>query len=453
MNLRHHLSATLLLAVPLVGTHLARILIGVTDTVLVGRYGVDPLAALVLATSYFVILMLFGSGYALAVLGVIASARARGDETQVRRSTRMALWLSAAHAIALFPAMWWSGPILSRLGQQPQIAAYAQDWLRVMGFALPATLCGMALNSYLSALGRPNVVLAVTAAGLPVNALLNWALVFGHLGAPELGVTGSALASLAVNWLQLGALALAAGMLAESRPYRLSQRLWKPDPATGRELVILGLPIGLTLVAESGMFTGANVMMGWFGPEALAAHGIALQLAALTFMVHLGISNAATIRVGAAHGNGDRGALRLAAIAAIILSACFALIPMAAFLMIPDVLTGLYLDPSNPRAPIIVALAAGLMLYAGLFQMVDAMQAIALGLLRGIHDTRVPMLLAVLSYWLVGLPAGWALAFPLRMGPPGLWLGLLVGLSTAAVLLMARFWGRRGAAAAGVAAA
>lgn len=444
MTLRHHLSATFLLGLPLVGTHLARMLIGVTDTVMIGRYGVDPLAALVLATSYFVILMMLGSGYALAVMGVIAAARARGDETQVRRSTRMALWLSVVHSAMVLPVMWWSGPILSALGQQPQVAAYAQDWLRVMGFAMPATLCAMALNSYLAALGRPNVVLGVTVIGLPVNALLNWMLVFGHLGAPALGVTGSALASLTVNWLQLAALAAAACLLPQARPYHLFRRLWRPDWTEGRSLLALGLPIGLTLVAETGMFTGANVMMGWFGAAPLAAHGIALQLAALTFMVHLGISNAATIRVGTAHGRGDGHGLRLAALAATLLSACFALVPMTAFLAVPEVLTGLYLNPGDPRAPAIVALAAGLMLYAGLFQMVDAMQAIALGLLRGVQDTRIPMLLAVVSYWLIGLPAGWLLAFPLRMGPPGLWLGLLVGLSAAAALLMARFWGRRG---------
>lgn len=444
MTLRHHLSETFLLGLPLVGTHLARMLIGVTDTVMIGRYGVDPLAALVLATSYFVILMMLGSGYALAVMGVIAAARARGDETQVRRSTRMALWLSVVHSAIVLPVMWWSGPILSALGQQPQVAAYAQDWLRVMGFAMPATLCAMALNSYLAALGRPNVVLGVTAIGLPINALLNWMLVFGHLGAPALGVTGSALASLTVNWLQLAALAAAASLLPQARPYHLFRRLWRADWTEGRSLLALGLPIGLTLVAETGMFTGANVMMGWFGAAPLAAHGIALQLAALTFMVHLGISNAATIRVGTAHGRGDGHGLRLAALAATLLSACFALVPMSAFLAVPEMLTGLYLNPGDPRAPAIVALAAGLMLYAGLFQMVDAMQAIALGLLRGVQDTRIPMLLAVVSYWLIGLPAGWLLAFPLRMGPPGLWLGLLVGLSAAAALLMARFWGRRG---------
>lgn len=444
MSLRSHLSATLILGLPLAATHVARMMLGVVDTVMVGRYGVDPLAGLVLATSVFYILMMLGSGYPLALMGVIATARARGDEAQLRRATRMALWLSGIHAVLVAPLMWWSGPILVALGQDPAVAALAQDWLRAMTLAMPAALGGMALNSFLAALGRPNVVLAVTLAGLPINAALNWVLIFGHLGAPELGVTGAGLASMAVNWMQLGALALACGLLPEARPFHLFRQMWRPDTAAARELFALGLPIGLTLVAETGMFTGANILMGWFGAVPLAAHGIALQIAGLTFMVHLGISNAATIRVGTAHGNGDAAGLRQAAIAAILLSAVFAVVPMAAFLAIPEVLTGFYLNPADPRAPDIVALAAGLMIYAGLFQLVDAMQAIALGLLRGVHDTRVPMVLAVVSYWLVGLSVGWLVAFPLGMGPPGLWLGLLVGLACAAALLMARFWTRFG---------
>ncbi|KGJ07360.1 MATE family efflux transporter [Paracoccus sphaerophysae] len=442
MSLKPHLSATLALGLPLVATHVARMMIGVIDTVMVGRYGVDPLAALVLATSYFFILMILGSGYALGLMGLIATARARRDEVQVRRSTRMAMWLSVIHAALVAPILWWSGQILIALGQEPAIAALAQEWLRVMLFAMPAVLCAMALNSFLAALGRPNAVLIVTLAGLPVNAALNWVLIWGNLGAPELGVTGAALASAAVNWLQLAALLLLAVSLPEARPYHLLQRLWRADWPAARQVFALGLPIGLTLVAESGMFTSTYIMMGWLGTVPLAAHGIALQIASLTFMVHLGISNAATIRVGTAHGNGDAAGLRRAALAAIILSVGFALLAMTAFLAIPRALTGLYLNAGDPQAPAIVALAAVLMVYAGLFQLVDAMQAIALGLLRGVHDTRVPMVLAVVSYWLFGLPAAWLLAFPLGFGPPGLWLGLLVGLSFAAALLMARFWGR-----------
>ncbi|WP_134727068.1 MATE family efflux transporter [Paracoccus luteus] len=442
LRLRPELIATAALGLPLVGSHLARMMIGVTDTLMIGRTGVEPLAALVLANSYFHILTMLGSGYGLVVLGLIAAARARGDDVEARRVTRMALWLSLIHSLAVAPLFWWSGAILTALGQEPQIAALGQDYLRIMAWAMPATLFGMVLNSFLAALGRANMVLAITVAALPLNAGLNWVLIFGKLGLPPLGVTGAALASASVIWVQVGALAACAALLPVARRYHLFLRLWRADWTAFRAVLAMGLPIGLTLVAESGMFTGANVMMGWFGAVPLAAHGIALQITAVTFMVHLGISNAATIRVGSAHGAGDADGLRDAALAAVVLSAALALVPVFLFIVAPGPLIAVYLNPADPNGPAILVLAAALMLYAALFQMVDAMQVIALGLLRGVQDTRVPMMLAIVSYWLVGLPAGWLLAFPLGLGPAGLWLGLLVGLSCAAAALMARFWGR-----------
>ncbi|MBV0892457.1 MATE family efflux transporter [Paracoccus sp. Z118] len=439
---RLHTLPTLVLALPLIGSHLARTAMGVIDTLMVGRYAVEALAAVVLATSVFLILFMAGGGYAIGLMARVASALARGDDTDVRRATRMALWLSILHSALMAPLMWASGPILSALGQEPVIAALAQEWLRVMAFAMPTVLAGMTLNSYLAALGRANVVMWITLAGLPANAVLNWLLIFGPGPFPEWGVFGAALASAAINWVQLAALALCAAWLPVARRFELFARFWKPDWAAFRDILLLGLPIGLTTVAEIGMFTGSNLMMGLFGTDALAAHGIALQISSLTFMVHLGISNAATIRAGTARGHGDPAGLRGAALAAILLSGVFAVLTMAMFLAIPKTLAGLYLSTSDPRTPVIVGLAAVLMIYAAAFQVVDALQAVALGLLRGVQDTRVPMVLAVISYWLIGLPAAWLLAFPLGMGPPGLWAGLVVGLTAAAGLLLRRFWGR-----------
>lgn len=440
MTLRPHMIATIALGLPLIGSHLARMAIGVTDTIMVGRYGVEPLAALVLATSVFFLLYMLGSGYGIGVMGRIAAALARGDETDVRRSTRMALWLSALHATLMAPVLWYSGPILRGLGQTADVAALGQDWLRVMILAMPAVLGGLTLNSFLAALGRANIVLWVTLAGLPLNAVLNWALIFGIGPIPALGVSGSALASLTVNWLQLAALVWLAASLPQAKPFSLWQRFWRPDWPAFRAIAGLGLPIGLTLVAETGMFTGTNILMGWFGAEALAAHGIALQIAALAFMLQLGLSNAATIRIGAAQGMGDAEMMRGAAIAGVVLSFVVAAATMALFVIAPRTLTGLYLDPTEPAAPVIIALAARLMFLGGLFQIFDGLQAMALGLLRGVQDTRVPMLLAVVSYWLIGLPMGWALAFPAGLGPAGLWVGLVAGLAVAALLLLGRFW-------------
>lgn len=439
-NLRPHIFATLALALPLTGSHLARQAIGVTDTVMIGWYGVEPLAATVLATSFFFLLFMLGSGYGIAVMGVIASALARDDKTEVRRATRMALWLSSAHAIVVLPLMWWSGRILLALGQTPEVAAYAQEYLRIMCWAMGPVLWGMTLNSFLAAVGRAHIVLWVTVGGIPINMALNYALIFGYYGAPELGVAGSALASLTVNVAQMIALVICAARLPEARPFDLFRRFWRPDWEALRSIFRLGFPVGLTLVAETGMFAGTNVMMGWFGANFLAAHGIAVQMVSIAFMFHLGLANAVTIRLGTAFGVHDRAGMTQSGLAGTLLSVVFAAIAITIFLTSSEYLAGLYLAADNPEAPVIAGLVGMLMVYAAIFQLADGMQVIALGMLRGVHDTRGPMVLAVISYWLIGLPLGGLLGITAGLGPAGLWIGLCTGLATAAASLMLRFW-------------
>lgn len=439
-HLRPHISALAMLALPLIGANVARLLIAVSDTMVVGRYGVDHLAALVLATSYHLMLFLLGAGYAIGLMGVLAAALARGDGAEVRRATRMTFWLSALHSVAVMPLMWWSGPIFLALGQEPRVAMLAQEFLRIYGLATMPLLWGMTLNSYLATLGRANTVLWVTLGGLPVNVALNVILVFGMLGAPELGVAGSALAGLIVNWLLVAILIAYALWLPKARRFAMGQNPWRPDWEAFFRIFHLGLPVGLTLVAESGMFTGANLLMGLIGATALAAHGIALQLVALAFMVHLGLGAAATIRVGEAAGHRDMPSIADNARAAILLSAIVAILTAALFILMPHTLAGFYLDPDKPSTPEILGLTAKLLLWAGIFQLADGQQAVALGLLRGIQDTRAPMLLAGIAYWLIGLPTAYVVGILLGFGPQGIWFGLLIGLVMAAVLLMLRFW-------------
>ena len=435
-----HLRATLALGLPLVGSHLSRMAIGVADTVMVGWYGVNELAALVIATSFFHILFFLGMGFGIGVMGLIAAAIARDDQIEVRRSTRMALWLSIIFAVLVTPLMWFSEPILLAIGQEPVVAALAQDYLRVAGFGLLPVLCGLTLNSYLAAMERTQVVLWITLAGLPLNVFLNWVLIFGNLGLPEMGVRGAAIAAIVVQFSQLLAIIAYAAWLPSARKHHMFQRFWRPDWTEMRRVFLLGMPIGLTMVAEGGLFVGSNVMMGWIGTRELAAHGIALQLASLTFMLHLGMSNAATVRIGQAKGRGDAVWMRDAAVTVTAVSVVWALMAVAAFELFPRQLVGLYLDATHPETPAIIDIAAGLLFYAGLFQLMDAMQVIGLGLLRGVQDTRVPMVIAGISYWLIGIPVAYGLAFPGGFGPAGLWLGLVAGLTFAAVLLMRRFW-------------
>jgi len=408
--------------------------------VMVGRYGVLPLAAVVLGASSFFVIYVLGSGFAKAVLPMVAAALARGDEAQVRRDTRMGLWLSIAFGAAIYPVFWWSGPILLALGQSPDVSAIAEDYLRVVGLGLVPALCVTVLQSYLSALGRTQVVLWVTLASVGLNIAVNWALIFGNGGFPELGAQGAAVATISTQLLSLGALGVYAGVLPALRRFHLFQRFWRPDWQAMRQVWRLGVPIGFTGLAESGLFQASALMMGWIGTVELAAHGIALEVAALTFMLHVGLSSAATIRVAGFHGQGDGAALRLAAKVALAISFGVALASVVLFVTLPGPIVRLFLDMSKPESAAIVAYGVVLLAVAALFQLADAMQVMALGLLRGLQDTRVPMWLATVSYWLIGIPCSYVLAFPMGYGGVGLWLGLVVGLVAAAASLMWRFW-------------
>lgn len=435
-----HARETLRLGIPLIGSSLAQMALHVTDTVMVGWYGVVSLAAVVLGASSFFIVYVVGSGFAKAVMPMVAAALGRGDEAQVRRDTRMGMWLSIAYGILVLPIFWWSAPILLALGQKPEVAAIAQDYMRIVGFGMVPALIVTVLQSYLSALHRTHVLLAVTLASVGVNILFCWTLIFGNWGFPELGARGAAVATIATQILTLVALVVFAGVLPELKRFHLFQRFWRPDWHALRQVFDLGMPIGLTGLAEGGMFQASALMMGWIGTVQLAGHGIALEVTALTFMMHVGISSASTIRVARFEGQGDREAVRQAAKVGIVMSLGVAIGSVVLFLSAARPIVALFLDLTKPDSDLILSYGVTLLWVAALFQLADGMQVMALGLLRGVQDTRVPMGLAAVSYWIIGIPCSYVLAFPFGFGGVGLWLGLVVGLVSASGSLMWRFW-------------
>ena len=442
LSVADHARAILTLGLPLIGSHLAQFGLHVTDTIMLGWYGVLPLAAGVLGASSFFVIFILGSGFAKAVMPMVASAQGRADEVQVRRVARMGLWLSILFGLICYPVFWYAEAILLALGQKPEVAALGQEYLRVVGLGMIPALLVMVLKSYLAALERTQVVLWVTVAAVPLNAAMNWALIFGHWGAPELGVAGSAIATVVVQIFSLLILCLYAGLLPSLRKYQLFIRFWRPDWQAFADVFRLGWPIGLTGLAESGLFQASALMMGWIGTVELAAHGIALEITALTFMVHVGLSNAVTVRTGRLSGAGDFDGVRLGAKVGIAMSALFAGVTMALFLLFPVPMISVFIDPAEPQRAVIIAIGIALLVCAAIFQFADSMQVMALGLLAGREDTRVPMAFAAVSYWGIGFPASYILAFPMGYGAVGLWLGLVVGLAAAAVSLMWRFWSR-----------
>ncbi len=440
LGFRAQARAVLGLGLPLIGSHMAQFGLHVTDTIMLGWYGVLDLAAGALGATVFFAFFTFGSGYANAVMPMVATAAARDDETDVRRATRMGLWLSILYALLVLPIFIGAEPILLGLGQEAEVSALGGAYLAIVGLGLAPALMVMVLKAYLAALGRTQVVLWVTVAAVFVNIFFNWVFIFGNLGVAEMGARGAAVASVLVQLFTLGVMLAYAAWLPALRHYALLVRFWRPDWAALRAVNALGLPIGLAMLAETGMFAASAVMMGWLGAQTLAAHSIALEITAMFFMIHMGLSNAATVLVGRARGRRDMPGLRAAARASVIISMAVAVTTMGIYLVLGEVMVGAFLSPDDPERAVIVPLGVTLLWVAAIFQLADGGQAMAMGLLRGIQDTKVPMVIAAISYWLIGIPAGYALAFLAGLQGVGLWLGLVVGLSVAAVALMLRFW-------------
>lgn len=439
LTINQHLKNILTLGLPLIGSHVAQFSINMTDTVMLGWYDVEVLAAQVIAGTVFFVLFILGSGFAFAVMPMVAEAEAAGEGAQVRRVTRMAIWASLLYSVVAVPVMLLAEPILLLAGQTPEVARLAADYLLINGWSIIPALLVMVFKSYLSALERAGVVLWVTLAAVLINVVVNYALIFGNWGFPEMGIEGAAVASLIVNIASM--LLLGAYLHWVTPEHEAFSRFWRADWEAFRAVTRLGWPMGLTSLAEVGLFAASSVMMGWLGTLPLAAHGIALQITALTFMVHLGLSNAATVRAGRAVGRRSMGDLRLGAKLVTSLSAGFAALTLVVFLVFPEPLLALFLSPEDPQRDVVIALGVPLLAAAGLFQFADAAQALALGVLRGVQDTKVPMVMAAISYWVIGVPVSYVMGFVLGWGGVGVWAGLAVGLACAGVLLMGRFWG------------
>lgn len=436
---KQHLRAITVLGLPLILSHVAQFSISLTDALMLGWYDVTALAAQVLGGMMFFVLFLFGSGFAWAVMPMVAGAEAAGESQQVRRVTRMAMWLSILFGAVSMPLMIWSEPILLALGQTEEIAREAGRYLRVAGWGIFPALLVMVLKSYLAALERTQVVLWVTVGAVVVNVIVNYALIFGNWGAPEMGIVGAAWASVAVQVVSLVLLAIYAAVV--TKEHALFIRFWRPDWEAFGQVFRLGWPIGITTLAEVGLFAASSVMMGWLGTLPLAAHGIALQISSLMFMIHLGLGNVATVRAGRALGARDIYSLRRGAQMVLMLSLVTVAVTVVLFLAVPEFLMGLFLSPDEPDRPAVIAIGVLLLAAAALFQLADAAQVMALSLLRGVQDTKVPMIIATLSYWAVGMPVAYVLGFVLNWGGVGVWLGLAIGLALAGVFMMWRFWG------------
>jgi MATE family multidrug resistance protein len=427
---RAEVVAMLALAWPLVLTNLSQFALTLTDTIFLGRLGTEELAAATIGMNLFFAALAPCFGLAMAAAPMTAQTRGfgRGFVRGMRRDVRAAFWAVAFATVPVWLLLWHTEALLLRLGQDPVLAALAGEYVRALMWGLPCFCAFVALRGFLAAEQRPGAALVVSCCGILLNIPLNWWLIHGGLGVPPLGVVGAGIASSLCNLAMLTGLLALIARDRHLRRFSILGRWWRFDWARLKECVVLGLPIAGTMLLEIGVFAFAALVMGWMGAVAVAAHAIAVQLASATFMVPMGIGQAATARVGLATGAGDRAGARRAGWVAIGLGAGFMAFSAALLILAGGWIAWVFLDPANPGATATATLAATLLVVAGLFQLADGVQAVASGALRGLKDTRVPMLLAGFGYWVAGLPLGLLLAFQAGLGPVGVWIGLAVGL-------------------------
>lgn len=432
------LRAMLALAWPLALTNLSQIALVVTDTLFLGRLGEIPLAAATLGGNLYFIAMSLPFGLAFAASAMLAQekGRVRHHVREMRRTFRQAMWLGLLSFPPIALVLWHCAAILLATGQDPELAEAAQTFVRAMMWGLVPFYGFLLLRGFLSALERPNAALWVSMVAIGINVVLDYALVAGGFGVTPLGVLGAGIASASSNLLMFLGLVVVMALDRRVARFQLAGRFWRTDFHRMAEIVRIGLPIAGTMLLEIGVFSGTALVMGWFGPSAVAAHAVALQVASSCFMVPMGIGQAATARVGLAVGAGDRQGIRRAGWTAIGLAAGFMASTALLLVLLPGFLAALFLPPDLVETR---RLAATLLMVAGLFQLADGVQVAAAGALRGLKDTRLPLIFAALGYWVLGLPVGMLLGFTAGLGPVGIWFGLAAGLAAVAVLMTLRW--------------
>ena len=437
-GIRAEVRATLALAAPLAAANLAQMAMGVTNTVMVGRLGVMPLAAVGLGGMFYFTVGVMLQGILFAVAPLAAHALGARDRRAAGRIAGAGLVLAALFALPFIAGLTSLDRLLQALGYDAALAAEIGRYLRALAWGAPAFLGFGVLQSLIAATSRTRPVMAVVLICVAGNAVLNWMLIFGRLGAPALGVTGSGYASSVNQWLMLAGLALCIRIMPGLGGLHILRGTFAAGRTEIGNILRLGLPIGGIRGLEAGVFLAASILIGLLGAAALGAHQLVINCASISFMVPLGLGQAATVRVAYELGAGSAMAGRRAGFVALALGIAFMGAAAVVLWTFPQAIIAAYVDIANPANRALVEIARRLIVIAALFQVFDGMQVIAVGALRGYRDTVVPMLIAAFGYWGAGFAGGWLLAFPLGYGAVGVWWGLALGLAVVAVLLTLR---------------
>jgi MATE family multidrug resistance protein len=436
---RDELIETIRLALPIALTQLGQVAMMTSDLALLGRLGNQVVAASALAHTILFAFFIVGMGVVSAVSPLASQAYGARDPRMVRRAVRGGLWAATLLGVPMTASQFYGEDMLIALGQTPEAAKLAASYLRGLAWCLVPAWWFIALRGFMQALNRPGPALWITLAAIPANAVLAYALIYGEFGLPRLDMFGAGLGTTIVDLVMCIAAVWVCTTRRPFRKYHVLGRFWRPDWSVFVRLFAIGAPISGTMLLEYGVFAAAALLMGLLGTEALAAHQIALTVASLMFMVPFGVSMAATTRVGHAVGRRDPVGARRAGMMAIALGMAFMAVMTLLVTLSRHVLPLLFLGFGTPASDATLQLAAVLLAVGASFFIADGVQTVAVGALRGLNDTRMPLLFAAICFWLIGFSACWGLGFTAGLGPAGIWIGLSIGLMVYAILLIRRF--------------
>ncbi|HEV7776147.1 MAG TPA: MATE family efflux transporter [Luteibacter sp.] len=434
-RVRREIGATIRLAFPLILAQLSAVGTNVVDAVLAGHLNAHTLGAVAVGTSVWSLAIVSGIGMMMAVPPSVAHLDGAGRRPEIGAVFRQAMWLGLMMGICLWFIVRHASPLLDLIGTAPGLRADVNGFLHAISWAAPALTMYFAVRGLSEGLSLTIPSMCFSFGGLVVLAPLGYVLMYGKFGLPALGARGTGIATATVLWLEmLGFLTF----VLNHRNYRglgLLDRFDWPRMRLIGELLHIGLPMSITLLMEGGLFVAVALAISTLGEAVVASHQVAINVASFFFMIPLGLAMAITVRVGHAAGRGDPVGVRYAGFCGILLTLFTQIISSGLMLGFPHFIAQVYTGDA-----VVIALAAQLLVLAGLFQFSDGIQVASNGALRGLKDTRVPMVLTMISYWVIGMPFGWWLAFHQGLGARGMWMGLIAGLSMSAILLFVRFY-------------
>ena len=433
--MRNELSATLKLSIPIIITNMSQIALGLIDSAMVGAISYKQLAASSLALNAIAIPQIICIGLTIAISPLVAIARGRQDAVTASGVLYNGIWLNTLFSALVAFICVVGTPVLANLGQDPEVAVLSQPYFQIISWSLIPMIIFLSVKQFSDAIEMTKTGMYIGLASLPVNAFLNWIFIYGIWGAPRWELFGAGVGTLLTRVFQAIVMILIVLYHPAYKRYVAASRLaWQIKWKQIRELLHIGIPSGMQYAMEAGAFAVSGIMVGWLGATAQASHQIALNIASFSFMASLGLAQGGSIRVSHAFGRNDLPAMRRIGISTIYGGFAYGFFCVAYFILLRYQLPMIF-----TKEPAVIQMAAILLFYAAIFQVSDATQTIGVGLLRGIRDVKLPTLLVAIAYWGIGIPVGYWLAFPMKMGASGIWLGLVVGLTASSVFCNRRF--------------